>query len=83
MKKLIVFALSLMLLVAMAAPAGAVTPALKIPKMPSISDIKSDIKINITVGSDDDDTVKISENFWDRWFKEHPIVIPSNVIKSR
>lgn len=69
MKKFFVIAVAIMLVVAMAIPAGAVTPALKIPKMPSVSDIK----INITVGSDKDDTVKISEDFWNRWFKEHPI----------
>lgn len=79
MKKIIVFCLAVVLVVAMAVPTYAATPALRIPKMPSISDIK----INITVGSDEDDTVKISDSFWDCWFKEHPIVIPNNVIKSR
>ena len=80
MKKILVIAVSMVVLtVAMAVPACAVTPALKIPDMPEISNIK----IDINVGSDKEDDVVGTKSFWDRWFAEHPIVIQNNVIKSR
>lgn len=79
MKKIFILAASLFLTVSMAIPACAVTPALKVPDMPEISNIK----IDINVGSDKEDYVVGTKSFWDRWFAEHPIVIPNNVIKSR
>ena len=79
MKRIFLFVAALVMVVAMAVPACAVTPALKVPDMPEISNIK----IDINVGSDKEDDVVGTKSFWDRWFAEHPIVIPNNVIKSR
>lgn len=59
MKKIIVFALVLTMMICMAVTANAVTPTIKVPsiKMPSIQVPE----------------VKISQSFWDKWFDEHPI----------
>ena len=70
--KFVAILIALIMVVAMAVPAYASTPALKAPNLPKISGIK----INITVGTDETATVKLSENFWDRWFAEHPITLP-------
>lgn len=76
MKKILAIVVSMVVLtVAMATPACAVTPALKIPDMPEISNIK----IDITVGSDEDDDVKLSNLFWKRYFEKHPIVFRNNM----
>ena len=75
MKKIITFVAALVMVVAMATPACAVTPALKVPDMPEISNIK----IDITVGSDEDDDVKLSDLFWKRYFEKHPIVFRNNM----
>lgn len=73
MKKILVIVVSMVVLtVAMAVPACAVTPALKVPDMPEISNIK----IDITVGTDKEADVQLSEDLWSRWFAEHPIVRP-------
>ena len=72
MKKIITFVAALVMVVAMATPACAVTPALKVPDMPEISNIK----IDITVGTDKEADVQLSEDLWSRWFAEHPIVRP-------
>ena len=75
MKKIFILATSLFLTVFMAIPACAVTPALKVPDMPEISNIK----IDITVGSDEDDDVKLSNLFWKKYFEKHPIVFHNNM----
>lgn len=79
MKIVLTFVAALVMVVAIATPACAVTPALKVPDMPEISNIK----IDINVGSNKEDDVVGTKSFWDRWFAKHPIVIPNNVIKSR
>ena len=79
MKKIITFAVALAAVISMAVPAFAVTPALKVPDMPEISNIK----IDINVGSDEEDDVVWTKSFWDRWFAEHPIVFPSGWLKLR
>lgn len=76
MKKILVIVVSMVAMtVAMAVPACAVTPAMKIPDMPEISNIK----IDITVGSDEDDDVKLSNLFWKKYFEKHPIVFRNNM----
>ena len=61
MKKMIVFALVLTMILCMAVTANAVTPIIKVPsiKVPAIKVPE----------------VKISQSFWDKWFDEHPIVV--------
>lgn len=59
MKKLIIFVLTVVTVISMTIPAHAATPTLKVPEVPQIS--KIDFKV--TVG----------EDFWDNYFKEHPI----------
>lgn len=66
MKKILTLILAVLLIMAMAVPAYAVTPSFKIPDMPEIPDISDDIKIEID----------IPDSFWDKWFAEHPIKIP-------
>ena len=63
MKKIITFALALMLIASMSVSAHAFTPKIVIPhiEMPDIH--TEDIK------------VEVSQSFWDKWFAEHPIVI--------
>ena len=61
MKKMIVFALVLIL--CMAVTANAVTPVYKPPKLPEIKVDTSNIK------------VEVSQSFWDKWFAEHPVKI--------
>lgn len=63
MKKIIVFALALTMIISMAVTANAVTPVYKPPKLPEIKVDTSNIK------------VEVSQSFWDKWFAEHPIVI--------
>ena len=63
MKKIIVFALVLTMILCMAVTANAVTPVYKPPKLPEIKVDTSNIK------------VEISQSFWDKWFAEHPIVV--------
>ncbi len=63
MKKMIVFCLAVVLVVAMAAPAWAVTPTFKAPKLPKIQEVKTNVRVTVT------------EGFWARWFREHPVVI--------
>jgi len=60
MRKIIAFILAVMLIVSMAIPAYAVTPSYKLD-VPQISKIKFDIKI------------ELPDDFWDNWFKEHPL----------
>lgn len=63
MKKIIVFCLAVALVVAMAVPAWAVTPAFKAPELPKIPEVKTNVRVTVT------------EGFWARWFREHPVVI--------
>ena len=63
MKKIIVIALVLTMVIAMAVTANAVTPTYKPPKLPEIKVDTSNIK------------VEVSQSFWDKWFAEHPIKI--------
>lgn len=63
MKKIIVFALVLIMMICMAVTANAVTPTIKAPN----------IKVSITKVPE----VKISDSFWDKYFREHPITIPA------
>lgn len=60
MKRIISFILLMILLLSLAIPAYAVTPPLKTPSI-SIPDISDDIK------------VELPNNFWDNWFKNHPL----------
>lgn len=62
MKKIIVIALVLTVMICMAVTANAVTPVYKPPKLPEIKVDTSNIK------------VEVSQSFWDKWFAEHPIV---------
>lgn len=59
MKKILAILLAVMLIASMTIPAYAATPSLKVPDVPQISKIK----FNVTMG----------EDFWDNYFKEHPI----------
>lgn len=63
MKKIIVFLMALCLIVCMTVPVFAVTPPLNTPAIPRVPDISDDIH------------VEISDEFFDDWFAEHPIVI--------
>lgn len=63
MKKIIMFLLVLVLVFAMAAPAWAVTPTFKAPELPKIPEVQVPVK------------VKVTEGYWSRWFREHPVVI--------
>lgn len=63
MKKIIVFALVLTMIISIAVTANAVTPVYKPPKLPEIKVDTSNIK------------VEVSQSFWDKWFAEHPIVV--------
>ncbi len=58
--------LVLSLVMALALPTYAATPSIKIPNI-TIPDISSNIKI------------ELSDDFWDNWFKEHPV--PSLTVK--
>lgn len=71
MKKIIIIALTLMLIAFMAIPAYAITPALKVPSI-TIPDISGNVKDNITEEIEDTET---AGDFWGNWFKEHPIKI--------
>ena len=63
MKKIIMYLLALVLIIAMATPAWAVTPAFKAPELPKIPEVKTNVRVTVT------------EGFWARWFREHPVVI--------
>lgn len=61
-KKIIAIAMALVVSTAMIIPAYAVTPSLETPKAPTVPEIKVDFKL--------------PESFWDKWFKDHPIIVP-------
>ena len=62
MKKILAIITVLFIVAAIAIPTYAVTPTIKVPSV-KIPDIKVP-------------EIKISDSFWDKWFDEHPIVIP-------
>ena len=66
MKKIITIALALVLIAPMTVTTHAATPKLDID-LPEIPDISGSVKDNIEI--------EVSDNFWDNWFKEHPIKI--------
>lgn len=72
MKKILSIMIALMLIVAMAIPARAVTPNLEIPDMPEIPDISDDIVIDIP------------DEVFDDWYEEHPAppLIPTEPTES-
>lgn len=63
MKKLLILPLALMLTAAMAIPAYAITPSLGVPDMPDVSGIKFEPRI------------ELPDNFWNDWFRDHPLKI--------
>lgn len=64
MKKIIAILLAVMLIMAMAVPASACTPRLKIPhiEIPKLEKVE----------------VKLPQSFWDNHFAAHPIILPQN-----
>ena len=62
MKKILAIITVLFIVAAIAIPTYAVTPTIKVPSV-KIPDIKVP-------------EIKISDSFWDKWFDEHPIVVP-------
>lgn len=69
MKKIIAIVMVLMLIFAMVVPAAAVTPPLDTPSI-TVPDISDDVHIDIP------------DSFWEKWFKDHPIVIPDTTVPS-
>ena len=63
MKKMIVFALVLTMILCMAVTANAVTPIYTPPKISTPKIDTSAIK------------VEVPQSFWDKWFAEHPVKI--------
>lgn len=63
MKKLIVLLITIALVLSMAVPVAAATPALQIPDVPQIS--KIDIKVNLDK--------QVYDNAVEKWFAENPI----------
>ena len=61
MKRFIIFAITIALILSISIPAFAATPKLEIPKIPTVPTIKVE--------------VKLPQNFWDNWFASHPIKI--------
>lgn len=61
MKKIFAILLVVMLIASMAVPVFAVTPPLEAPDLPEIPDISDDVKI------------ELPNNFWNNWFKNHPL----------
>ena len=61
MKKLIIFAITIALILSISIPAFAATPKLEIPKIPTVPTIKVE--------------VKLPTNFWDNWFASNPLKI--------
>ena len=69
MKKILALILAVLLIMAMAVPAYAVTPKYEFPDLPEIPDISDNIEI------------ELPDNFWSGWFKEHPIKIDFSKFK--
>lgn len=66
MKKILVCILTVIMVIGMAVTANAVTPIYTPPKI-------STPKIDTSAIQ-----VEVSQNFWDKWFAEHPISIKHN-----
>ena len=64
MKKFLTLLFSFVLVLTTALPASAVTPSFTVPKLPDLSGIKFDFKF------------KIPEDYFEKWFEDHPIRIP-------
>ena len=69
-KRLLVVLMTIMVVASMAISAYAITPKFKVPSI-KIPDITNSVKENI----------KISDTFWDNYFKEHPIKIDFSNVK--
>ena len=63
MKKLFAIIFALLIVTAIAVPASAVTPTIKVP-----STNIPDFEVH----------VEIPQSFWDKWFADHPITIPES-----
>lgn len=61
MRKIFALLLAVCMIACMVIPAYAATPALKIPDIPTVPEIKVE--------------VKLPEKFWADWFVDHPIKI--------
>ena len=68
MRKIFAILLAVMLIASMTVTAHAATPKLNIPDI-DIPDISGSVK------------VELSDNFWDNWFREHPLKIDFSKIK--
>jgi heme/copper-type cytochrome/quinol oxidase subunit 2 len=62
-KKFFAFVMIVVLVIAMAVPACAVTPAMKAPNLPKIPEIQTNVR------------VKVTGSFWNRWFASNPVPI--------
>jgi hypothetical protein len=62
-RKILVVATVIMIMVATTVTAYAITPKFNIPNIPSVPNISPSVK------------VELPNNFWDNWFKEHPLNI--------
>ena len=69
MKKLIIFAITIALILSVSIPAFAATPKLEIPKIPSVPNISTTIQENVK------NEGVVSQSFWDKYFTEHPLKI--------
>ena len=65
-RRLLIIVMAIMVMTSVAITSHAATTKLDIPHI-EIPDISDSVKDNIEV--------EISDNFWDNWFKEHPIKI--------
>lgn len=63
MKKIIALTLALILILSLAIPVSAVTPALRPPDLPEVPDISGSVR------------VELPDKVFDDWFAEHPIII--------
>lgn len=71
MKKIIALILTLILILSLAIPAAAVTPALRPPDLPDIPDISGSVH------------VELSEDYWDAYFRDNPIILQSTYRPAR
>ena len=69
MKKLIIFAITIALVLSISIPAFAATPKLSIPKIPSTPNISTTVQENVK------NEGAVPQSFWDKYFAEHPIKI--------
>ena len=71
MKKIIVLVMVIALFASMAVTAHAATPTMKVPNLPKIPNISGSVE------------VKLSDDFWDNWFREHPLNLDFSAVKFR